>query len=191
MKPEVQKGQVKRLKRREDPSQNDVNEVNHAGSVLDRVEEELAEDGITMFDNGNVDNDYLQLPPHLDTEESYELGRYLHTFTQQKIWARTLIARVGALLREKEEQLEPHKERVFSAQDKKLSITEKELKLSVDELAKPIIAELKYIQEKYNMLSTYIANLEDGIFDLSREVSRRGGDFKDQNRVENVQNKRK
>lgn len=189
MKPEVKRGELKRLKRKEEPTNNDVAEVNHDGSILDRVENELRYEGIIMFDNSNVEDDYLQLPPFLDELQSNELGRYLHTFTQQKIWARTLIARVGALLREKEEQLEPHKERVFGAQDKKMSITEKELKLAIDEEAKPIITELKYIQEKYNMLSTYIANLEDAIFDLSREVSRRGGDFKDQNRVENVQRK--
>lgn len=95
------------------------------------------------------------------------------------------------MLREQEELLEPHKERVFASQDKKMSITEKELKLSQDESAKPILERLKYIQEKYNILSVYIENLEDGRVDVSREITRRGNDFDAENRVENVQNKRR
>lgn len=94
MKPEIKRGQLKRVTKPKDPSQSDVDEVNHKESILDRVEEELAEQGIVMFDNGNVDEEYLQLPAHLDDVKSNELSRYLHTFTQQKMWARTLIARV-------------------------------------------------------------------------------------------------
>jgi hypothetical protein len=95
------------------------------------------------------------------------------------------------LLREETEKLDDIRDRVFSAQPLKMSITEKELKLRGDVKAIPILEKVKYMEEKVNMLSTYLENLVDGIFDISREISRRGGDFNDQNRLENVNNKRR
>jgi hypothetical protein len=184
------RGEIKRLKRVE-PSQSDVEEVKSKNSILDRIEEELGDESIELFDNSNIDSNYLKLPFHLDDIQSNELGRYLHAFTQQKIWARTLFSRVKAIIYDETEKLRVHKERVFSGCDKKLSITEKEIRLSVDPQAKPILERLEYAQQKAEMLATYIDNLDDGIFDVSREVSRRGGDFKDQNRLENVSNKRR
>lgn len=191
MRQVVKKGEIKKAKRVTAPSQRDVEEVNGEDSLLDRVEAELEGQGIIMFNNESVDADYLQLPPHLDSLQSNELGRYLHTFTQQKIWARTLRERVKILMRDENDKLIVIKDNVFSSQPVKMSITEKELKLYSDSRALPILERLKLIEEKYNMLSSYIDNLVDGIFDISREISRREGDWNDSKRNENVGKKRR
>jgi len=193
MIPKGKKGELKRIKREEPDEVAESAKVVFKGDTrYEQIEAELVTTaGIKMFTNDTVDSEYLQLPPHLDDEQSKELGRYLHTFTQQKIWVRTFMSRVGAMLREKEDEFAPIKDRVFSSQDKKMSVTEKELKLSVDLEAMEKIEELQFLQEKYNMLSDYMDNLVDGIFSISREISRREGDFKDQGRVDNVNNKRR
>lgn len=191
MKQEIKRGEMKRKVKKPVPSQKDVEEINKEDSLLDRIESELEKDGIVMFNNDTVDVDYLQLPAHLDSAPSNELGRYLHTFTQQKIWARTLRERVKILMRDENEKLITTKERIFSAQPLKMSITEKELKLYSDPNAVPILERLKLIEEKYSMLSSYIENLVDGIFDISREISRREGDFGESSRLESVNNKRR
>lgn len=192
MLPKIKRGELKRVKKDspEEVEKNARTKFNEK-TRSERVEEELNSNGITLFNNSTVDSDYLQLPAYLDEVQSNELGRYLHTFTQQKIWVRTLISRVSAMLREKEEELIPIKERVFSSQDKKMSITEKELKLFVHPEAQAIMDDIQYLQEKQNMLSEYMENLVDGIFSISREISRREGDFRDSNRVENINNKRR
>ena len=185
----VKKGEIKRKK--SVPTEADVQELNVEESLLDIVERELEQDGIVMFTNDNINKDYLQLPPHLDEEEPKEIGRYLHTFTQQRIWTRTLLARVGILLREANEELDKQKARVFAEQPVKMSVTEKELKLYEDEASTQILERIKLLSAKYDMLDSYMKNLEDGIFDISREISRRGYDFNSQNRVENVNLKKR
>lgn len=188
----AEKGKLKRIKR-EEPNEIEDNakEVFAGETRSEKIVEELITKGVHMFTNDSVDDEYLMLPPHLDDLPSNELGRYLHTFTQQKIWVRTITSHVGAMLREKEEAFIPIKARIFSEQDKKLSITEKELKLFVDDEAKEKIVDIKYLEEKCEMLNSYMENLIDGIFSISREISRREGDFKDSQRVDSVGNKRR
>ena len=191
MQPKLERGKLKKIKREEpEDIEESAKDVFSEKTRSEKIVEELEGQSIRMFTNDSVDSDYLQLPPHLDEVPSNELGRYLHTFTQQKIWVRTIASRVGAMLREKEEELIPIKERVFSSLDKKLSVTEKELKLFVDEDAKELVEEIKYLDEKCSMLDSYMDNLIDGIFSISREISRREGDFRDSQRVDNVNIKR-
>ena len=144
-----------------------------------------------FFDNDNIDNDYLILPPHLDEEEPRNISRFLHAFTQQRIWTRTLLARVGILLREAEDSLDKEKARVFNSLPVKLSVKEKELALFSDEDCVPMLERLKSIEAKKEMLELYMKNLEDAIFDISREISRRGYDMSSQTRVENVDSVRR
>lgn len=190
MKPTVKKGEIKRV-RKVEPSEADVDEVNQEESLLDIVEQALEAEGIEMFTNENIVKDYLLLPPHLDDEEPSEIGRYLHALTQQRVWTRTLLARIGILLREANELLDKEKARVFSDLPAKMSVTEKELALYIDVKALPILERIKVISAKYNMLEAYMKNLEDLIFDVSREISRRGFDVNSQNRTENVNNIRR
>ena len=185
--PTLKKGEIKRVKKVAPTSEDFKNE----DSLLDSIESDLEANGIKMFDNDNIDNDYLILPPHLDEEEPRNISRFLHAFTQQRIWTRTLLARVGILLREAEDSLDKEKARVFNSLPVKLSVKEKELALFSDEDCVPMLERLKSIEAKKEMLELYMKNLEDAIFDISREISRRGYDMSSQTRVENVDSVRR
>lgn len=186
----VKKGEIKRVKKVE-PSNADVEEVKDSESMLDIIESELVKEGIIMFDNSNIDKDYLLLPPHLDEEEPKEIGRYLHAFTQQRMWVRTLMSRIGAILREENGELDKQRVRVFATLPARMSVTEKELALYDDSASLDIVERIKVISAKYDMLESYMKNLEDAIFDISREISRRGYDYSSQNRLENASNIRR
>ena len=68
----------------------------------------------------------------------------------------------------------------------KLSETAKEREINSDEEVKPVYGKLCDYRNKVRLLSYNIANIEDIIFMISREVSRRTGDFNEENRAYNV-----
>jgi hypothetical protein len=159
--------------------------------VLDVIEEELEEEGISLFNNDNVENDYLVLPRDITEEPSQDLGRYFNAFTQQKMWTRTLIGRLSATIKSKQRSLDDVKADVYASLPAKLSVKEKDLKFQTDERAREVLDELFMLQEKLNMLSDYLENLVDGIFNISREISRRSSDWDDDKRSDNINKKRR
>lgn len=164
-------------------------------SILDTVERELRSDGIVLFDNSNILESHLRLPADLTEEPSRDLGRYFNTFTKQKMWVRTLIGRTGALLRELEEELDDIRDRVYSQLPPKMSVKEKELSLRSNERdgkrAVELLKDIALMQEKRKMLLDYLDNLVDGIFNISREISRRESDWSDETRENNLDKRRK
>jgi uncharacterized protein Yka (UPF0111/DUF47 family) len=192
MKPNLKKGQVQRGLR---PKVQNL-EVEYAGdSLLEKVENELERDGIIPFDNSEIMEDYLRLPADLTEEDSKELGKYFNTFTKQKMWTRTLLGRTSALLRELSEELDEIKDKVFSELPTKMSVTEKMLKLRsharYGERASELLEDVARLEEKRNMLGDYLENLIDGIFNVSREISRRESDWDDEKRENSINNKRR
>lgn len=168
-----------------------LEEVKESGSILDRLDKYAEENEVIAFNNDNMDKEYLILPVYLDEVQSKELSRYFHTFTKQRIWVRTLLSRVGALLREKNIALNKLKDEEFSKWPQRMSITEKELKLYNNPETSKILDDLTETQEKYNMLRDYMDNLEDAIFNVSREITRRGADFESNRREDNINNIRR
>lgn len=166
-----------------------------AQTILDLVEEDLNSKGVVPFENNDILEDYLQLPADLTEVTSQDLGRYLNTFTKQKMYIRTLIGRTGALFRELDEELNKIRDLVYSELPPKVSVKEKELKLrSHEEYGHDAVELLKstaIYSEKLNMLNLYIANLEDGIFNISREVSRRESDWNSESRENNIMSKKR
>jgi hypothetical protein len=160
-------------------------------SMLESIEEDLENDGIKLFTNENVDNPYLQLPRDITEEESSDLGRYFNAFTQQKMWTRTLIGRVSANIRESKEIMDKLKSDVFMQLPVKMSVKEKELHFRASEKAEEFLDDLTVAEERLNLLSDYLHNLEDGIFNISREISRRSHDWDDDKREENIGKKRR
>jgi hypothetical protein len=162
--------------------------------VITQVEKELANEGIVLFNNDNVEDDYLVLPANITDAGHKELGRYLNAFTQQKMWVRTNLGRVKSMLREATRELDEIRDKVYSKYPVKMSVTEKELKLRSDEeyggRAKELINEIALLQEKSYILDDYLENLIDGIFNISREISRRDSDINDEAREHNVGNKK-
>lgn len=167
-------------------------EVVFAGcSLLERVENELKHEGIVPFDNSDIMNEYLRLPADLTEVESKELGKYFNTFTKQKMYCRTLLGRTSALLRELTEELDEIKDKVYSELPAKMSVTEKKLKLRsherYGEKASELLEKVALLEEKRNMLGDYLENLIDGITCVSREITRRIGDFNDEKRENNIE----
>jgi hypothetical protein len=160
-------------------------------SMLDVIEDELEEDGVSLFNNDNVVNEYLILPADITEEDSKELGKYFNAFTQQKMWTRTLIGRLATTVREKKRSLDEVKADIFSGLPAKLSVKEKELRFQTHQEAREVLDEMFNYEEKLNLLTDYLSNLEDGIFNISREISRRSSDWNDDRREDNIGRKRR
>lgn len=161
------------------------------GEILDTLEEFMEESGIEAFSNSTIEADYLQFPAFLSEEPSKELGNYLHAFTQQRMYIRGLLHRMEAVLAEAEIKLSPHKDAVFSEQPVKMSVAEKTNKLYSDPRTAKRMHGIFELEQKVALLRSMMQSLDDGIFNISREVTRREGDFSGENRVSNVQNKRR
>lgn len=158
--------------------------------MLDTIEEELEEQGISLFDNENVDEEYLRLPADITDTSSKELGKYFNAFTQQKMWTRTVVGRLSATVREKRRSLDDIKADVFSSHPAKMPVKEKELRFQTDARAREVLDDLFMYEEKLNMVQDYLENLVDALILVSREITRRGQDMELNAREDNIANKR-
>lgn len=160
--------------------------VNEERNVSQIVEEELSAEGINLFTNENVVEDYLQLPADLTEETSRDLGRYFNAFTQQKMYVRTVIGRLSAIVREKDNAMNNLRAEVYSSMNAKVSQKEKELHFQSDPRVQERLDELFTYKEKLLMASDYLDGLIDGITLISREISRRESDWNDDRRSDNI-----
>jgi hypothetical protein len=174
-------------------NKGEVDELKFDTSLLNKVENELEELDIEQFNNDNIDRNYIYPPAYLDELPSNELGRYLHTIIQQRVWVRTCLARVSVILNDLYDKLDAEKMRVYKEFElpPRMAVGEKELYLFEDKKAKKLLEQIRLTEEKKNMLNSYMENLEDYKFDISREVSRREQDFSGENRLYNIQQKKK
>lgn len=155
------------------------------------VEKDLENDGIQLFTNDNIMAEFSILPLDLTEVTSKSLGKYFSTFTKNKMWARTLIARVSAIIKALEEELDSLKLETYKSLPAKMTVKEKELMLRGNERCSEILGELAFYQTKLDMLNSHLDNLVDGIFAISREISRREADWNDGKREDNIDNKRR
>lgn len=157
---------------------------------LNRLEEELEDKGVVFFEadrNLNIDEDFLVLPAQITEVTSRELGEYLNAFTQQKLYLRTLLGRVDIELENSKRTYIASSESIYKAlSNGKLSETAKERMINANEEVKPHYYEYMDWVKRRDLLLYSVANIEDAIFLLSREVSRRTADFDDENRNYNV-----
>lgn len=158
-------------------------------SYLDKMEDNLQKKGVVFFDETNlhINSEFLELPAEITEVPSRDLGEYLNAFTQQKVYLRTILGRV-------ELELEEARREYFTAS------ADLYRKYSLDKLSETakdrIINSHPAVSESYNRYSDMkrnqdivthsISSIEDIIFMLSREVSRRTGDFNEENRAYNV-----
>lgn len=157
---------------------------------LNKIEESLEKEGIVAFDvttNLNVNRDYLVLPHNITDIPSRELGEYLNAFTQQKMYTRTVLSRFNLVKEEKrrlyfEKSASLYKELSHSKQ----SETAKERIIQSDPEVKTCYESYIDACQKVTFLENTIENIIDAIFLLSREVSRRNGDFNDEQRLSNI-----
>lgn len=149
---------------------------------LDKIKEFLKETGVSTFDNQNVDAEYLKLPKDLTILPTNEISKYLNAITQQRMYVRTLSSQARAIYREAKSSYDREKCRVFALAPAKMSVTEKELRVYQDEQASGIRASMEYALERFDFLKDIMDSLDDGIFLVSRELTRRLKDFEDNNR---------
>lgn len=165
-------------------------------SYSDKLQGELEVKGVDFFTptdidpNGslNIDKDFLTLPQNITDVPTKELGEYLNAFTQQKVYMRTLLGYAELLAEDARRNYTDVSEMKFREfLGSKMSETAKEREVNSDPEVRPVYENFLDYRNKVRLLNLNIASIEDIIFMLSREVSRRTGDFNEENRNFNVQ----
>lgn len=174
---------------------NPMRKVRENASLMDKLTDEIVEQGVTLFTpqdlggNLQIDTDYLSLPSDLTEVPSRELGKYLNAFTQNKAYMRTLYNWQEMLTEEKKRIYYDVYVEVYSNHTKltpKASEKSKELLCNNDEHVKDKFLEYRNQKLKLSMLANTIASYEEMIFLISREITRRNGDFSESNRIDNL-----
>ena len=159
-------------------------------SLSDRLEEEFKSEGVLSFvpnEGLNIDKDYLELPANITDVSSKDLGEYLNAFTQQSMYMKTLLGWAECFLEDKrKEYVEVSAEKYRSLLNSKLSETSKDREVTTDPNIKPYYDDYMDSKVKISLLKLNIESIESAIFTISREVSRRTGDFNNDNRNINV-----
>ena len=161
-------------------------------SYLEKIEQSLESQGVVMFDDRrlNVVEDYLTLPAEITELTSKELGEYLNAFTQQKVYLRTLLGRADLYVEEARREYYAASDPIYRKYSlEKMSETAKDRLVNANETVKPLYHEYIDRKKKYALVEISISNIEDIIFMLSREVTRRTGDFAEESRNYNVGNR--
>ena len=161
-------------------------------SYVDSLHEELEEKGVIFFDPNEtgsltIDTDYLSLPANITEVPAKDLGEFLNAFTQQKIYMRTLLGWAECMCEEAQrEYLKKSQDLYRKLTETKMSEKAKERELNTNPDIFPYYETYADMKKKCMLLEYNIANIEDAIFMISREVSRRTGDFNNENRNYNV-----
>ena len=163
-------------------------------SYCDTIQEELENKGVDFFtpseDGGSlhIDKDFLSLPQNITEVTAKDLGEYLNAFTQQKMYLRTLLGYAELYAEEsRREYMRVSDARYKEFLGSKLSETAKEREVNSDPNVLPHYEKYMDYINKIKLLKFNIQSIEEAIFMLSREVSRRTGDFENENRNYNVQ----
>lgn len=154
-----------------------------------KIEDELKAQGVLLMDtdNLNIDREYLVLPKNLTDITTRDLGEMLNAFTQQKIFQRTVMGRLELVIESAERRYYNASALMYEEYSKsKMSEKAKERLINQDPEVKKAHEFLNDKVNQLNMVSKSIANIEDAIFLLSREVTRRNSDFENENRSVNV-----
>ena len=167
-------------------------------SYCDKIQEELESQGVDFFrpneDGGSlhIDKDYLSLPKNITEVSARELGEYLNAFTQQKMYMRTLVGYAELYCEEARRNYMTASDLKYrSLLDKKMSETAKERVVNSDLSVKPYYEDFIDFKNKIKLLNQNIQSIEEAIFMLSREVSRRTGDYENERREDNVSKRRR
>jgi len=160
----------------------------------DRIHNELEEKGVVFFcpeEQGgtlHIDTEYLTLPQDITSTLSHELGNYLNAFTQQKLYMRTLLGWAESYMDEAKKDYFDVSKDLYSklSGSGKLSETAKERTIVTDPKIAPFYHKYQECIRKVSLIQSAIENIEDSIFLISREISRRTSDFNNENRNYNV-----
>lgn len=167
-------------------------------SYSDKIQKELEDQGVDFFrpneDGGSlhIDANYLSLPQNITEVSARDLGEYLNAFTQQKMYMRTLVGYAECFMEEaRREYMEVSDSKYKELLKSKLSETAKEREVNSDPSVLPSYEKFMDFKMKVRLLNSNIQSIEEAIFMLSREVSRRTGDYENERREDNVSKKRR
>lgn len=163
-------------------------------SYIESMEASLEKQGVVFFDEShlNINSDYLTLPSEITEVSSKELGEYLSALTQQKVYLRTILGRSDLAVESARRDYLSVSDPLYRKHSRdKLSETAKDRLVNSEESVIPYYHRYEDLKKKRALVELSIANIEDLIFLVSREITRRTGDFSDENRAYNVENRRK
>lgn len=162
-------------------------------SLADKLTDDLERTGVDFFKPSemggslNLDSRYLTLPKDITETVSRDLGQHLNVFTQQKIYMRTLIGWQEIYTDElKRKYYEVSQPKYAELSKTKMSETAKEREINSDSEIGDHFFQYKDSKRKMDLLHLNLASIEDAIFLLSREISRRTSDWDTENRNHNV-----
>ena len=158
---------------------------------LCKIEESVEKKGVVFLDpeadNLHIDRGFLSLPLDITLLSSQDLGNTLSAFTQYKMFLRTTLVRAENLLEATGRAYRDISSALYEEYTKKkYSETSKERLIRSNEEIKPYFEDYSDCRRQIAMIESAIANSEDAIFLLSREVTRRGADYNEENREYNV-----
>lgn len=163
-------------------------------SYLQSMEGDLKKNGCVFFspENNtlNIQEEYLAISGSITDMPSKELGECLNAFTQQKMYMRTLVGRMELFVEEARRKYLSASNPYYKEMNGRMSESAKERLINEEPDVKPLYEEYTDLSKKLLLLKLQVENIEDAIFLLSREVTRRTGDFNDENRNYNVGKKR-
>lgn len=178
------------------PKVNPKEVLKEKRSYCDKIQEDLENQGVDFFkpseDGGSlhIDKNYLSLPQNITEVSARDLGEYLNAFTQQKMYMRTLVGYAELFCEEaRREYMAVSESRYKELLGTKLSETAKEREVNSNPKVLPYYEKYMDYRNKIKLLNFNIQSIEEAIFMLSREVSRRTGDYENERRDYNVQRK--
>lgn len=164
--------------------------------LLSQLTEEVESRGVQFFEpkkNLNIDEEYLTLPNDITECDGQELGRYLNAFTQHRMYLRTVFGWQSIILEDKKREYLKHSSPHYIdlSANRGLSETAKDKIINLKDDVYPYYEAYANEREKLNLVEVALNSVEDGIFLISREISRRNHDWDTENRNENVKKARR
>ena len=164
-------------------------------ALVDELEEDLKEKGVEFFTPSesdgvlNIDSNYLTLPKDITNVPSQELGRYLNAYTQHRMYMRTLIGWQTVYLEEAKRKYYEVSTPIYNQLDRKQFPSEvgRERYLNNHELVRKEFLEMKDQKRKMDLFQLNLLSIDDAVFLVSREITRRSGDFEKEARNESIQ----
>lgn len=186
------KKQVIKLKLAKVANNEKLNPREIQKQYANKVEESLAKEGVIFFNEENldIDMDFMKLPREITEVSGKDLGEYLNAFTQQKLYLRTLLGRTEVELDEASKEYYEKAHPLYKKySSEKLSEKAKDRMVNADPNVSKFYNIFVEVKRRCTLISQSIENIEDAIFLISREISRRITDYENESRNMSVQGK--
>ena len=161
--------------------------------ALEEMQKTLEDKGVHFYVPNkelNINEEYLSIPANITDVPARELGELLNAYTQHKVYMRTLLGWAEMELERARREYYRRSQSLYSQMsNSKLAEKAKERLITCDPSVIDYYEDFVTKQEAKNLLLYNIESIEDIIFMLSREISRRGNDFENESRNIHANNK--